>query len=977
MRGVNMSFEINKLYSGFRLLQEQEVKAVNSTARIFVHEKSGARLLSLSNDDDNKVFGIGFRTPPGDSTGLPHILEHCVLCGSRKFPSKEPFVELLKGSLNTFLNAMTFSDKTIYPVASRNDKDFRNLMDVYLDAVLYPNIYKYPEIFKQEGWHYELEDKEGELIYNGVVYNEMKGAFSSPDSILSRKIRNSLFPDTPYGFESGGDPDVIPELTYEQFLDFHKRYYHPSNSYIFLYGNCDMEEQMRFIDDEYLSNFSKIKVESEIPAQEPFNEAAEMTIEYPADDLKDSAYLSLNFAIGDSLDTELYLGFEILEHLLLQTPAAPLKRALLEAEVGKSVQGQFDNGIKQPIFSVIVKNSNVEKEGKFIDTVYTTLRNLVNTGISKELIEASINKMEFILREADFHGYPKGLVYYIKSLDSWLYGGDPLLHFDYEPVLEKLKSALTTDYFEKMIDKYLLSNKHSSLVVLKPAKGIIEQKTEELKKELQAYKEKLSDKDLENLINDTNKLRERQRTPDSQEDIDTIPVLSLEDIDRKAEEIPLTVKDENGIKILFNPVFTSKIAYLNILLDTGKVPEGLLPYIGLLSSAMGKVSTGKYDYASLSNQINIHTGGIGFGTRILPENGKAEAYHPVFTVRCKALVSKLDKAAELISEMTANTRFDEKIRLLEIVREAKSRFEAAVYSRGHGIAALRALSYFSPKALYDDYVSGLNYYKFIADIEKNFEDRWSELSSNLKKVSELIFNKNNIIVNFVSEEEDYDNFKANLDKMLEGFKTEEVSCTDCSLELKKLNEGLLTQNKVQFAAKAGNYIKAGYKYTGTLQVLKTIVGLDYLWNQVRVMGGAYGVMSSFGRDGNAYIVSYRDPKLKETLDIYDSVEKYIREFNADEKTITKYIIGTISNLDFPLTPAMKGDVSSANYICNITTEDLQQERDQVINTKVEDIQRLADLVKGALSQNYICVLGNDAKIKENKDIFENLVTVIQ
>jgi presequence protease len=970
-----MGYKVGEIYNGFKLLEEKNVKEINSVTRIFEHEKTGAKLLSFENDDDNKVFGIGFRTPPSDSTGLPHILEHSVLCGSRKFTSKEPFVELLKGSLNTFLNAMTFSDKTIYPVASKNDKDFHNLMDVYLDAVFYPNIYKYPEIFYQEGWHHELLEKEGEVTYNGVVYNEMKGAFSSPDSILYRRTRRSLFPDNAYGFESGGDPDDIPDLSYEEFIDFHKKYYHPSNSFICLSGNGNLSEQMKFINDEYLIDFDRLQVDSDIPDQSSFTGLREEVVEYPADDLKDNTFLSLNFVTGSSLDPEIYLAFEILEHLLLETPAAPLKKALIDAGIGKEVSGQFDNSIKQPVFSIIVKKANEEEKERFKEIVFETLRNLKESGIDKELIEASSNKLEFLLRESDFHGYPKGLVYYIKALDSWLYGGDPLLHIEYEPALEKVKAAMTSDYFEKLIDKYILSNTHSSLVVLKPAKGILEEKAEELKKKLQDYKASLSEADIDMLIQNTASLKKRQETPDSPEELASIPMLSIEDINPDAEKIIVEDHEEQGIKVIFNPVFTNKIGYMNLMFKTDKVPMELLPYVGLLSSVMGKVSTEEHEYGSLANQININTGGIGFNTRVLMENGKAEVFHPLFTVKTKALIDKLPKAVGLISEMLEKTRFDEKKRIFDIVREVKSRLEGVILSSGHSISAMRALSYMSPKGLYDEIISGLEYFMFLKDIEKNFENKWEEVASNLKKVSGLIFNKENLLINFVADEKDYDSLKNNLEMILQSLGTEKLNAVDYKFNLSAENEGLLTQSKVQFVAKAGNYVKAGYKYNGSMQVMKTIARFDYLWNKVRVQGGAYGVMSSFGRDGNTYIVSYRDPKLKETLSVYDGIEQYLRSFEADEREMTKYIIGTISNLDSPLTPSMRGEVSTINHISKITQDDIQRERQEVINTKTEDIRQFADLLKAVMSQNCICVLGNEAKIKENKDIFNKLVNV--
>jgi Zn-dependent M16 (insulinase) family peptidase len=972
-----MEWKVNNKYNGFKLIEERELKELNSIGRIFEHEKTGAQLLSLVNDDDNKVFGIGFRTPPEDSTGLPHILEHSVLCGSRKFPSKEPFVELLKGSLNTFLNAMTFPDKTIYPVASRNTKDFFNLMDVYLDAVLYPNIYNVPEIFKQEGWHYELGSENDELTYNGVVYNEMKGAFSSPDSLLSRRIQSSLFPDTAYGHESGGDPEDIPKLTYEQFISFHKKYYHPSNSYIFLYGDGDLNEQLRFINDEYLQGFDAITVDSEIGLQKPFEKVKEFELDYPAEDLKDNTYLSYNFVVGNSLDPELYIAFEILEHLLLETSAAPLKKAIIDAEIGKAVLGQFDNSIKQPVLSIVVKNSNEDQKENFKTVIFDTLKKLVNEGIDKEMVEASINKMEFSLREADFRGYPKGLIYYMKAFDSWLYGENPMLHFEYDPILEKIKSALTTNYFEKLIEKYILNNNHSSFVVLKPVKGILEAKEAELKKELESYKATLTEVDIKRVVQETKDLKERQATPDSPEVLAKLPALSLEDISKEAERVVFEEKNEAGIKVIFNPVFTNKIAYLNLVFNTDKVPQELLPYLGLLSSILGKISTKNYEYGDLSNQINIHTGGLSFSSRVFLENGSSDEFHPTFSVKSKALVEKMPKVVEFIDEILTNTKFDEKKRIREIIREVKSRFESVVYSSGHSISSMKVLSYFSPKVNYDEATSGLSYYKFISSIEKNFDEVWQDLSDKLKKTTEYIFNKNNLLINFVSDEEDYNSLSNNMDTILKGLGKAVLPKAEYKFQQTNANEGLLTQSKVQFVAKAGNFIKAGYKYNGSMQVLKTIAGYDYLWNKVRVLGGAYGVMSGFGRDGNTYIVSYRDPNVKETLQVYDEMEAYLRNFQGDEAEITKYIIGTISNYDFPLTPSMKGEVTVANYTCKVTYEEQQKERDEVLKTTAEDIRNFAKLLKDTLSQNYICVLGNDNKLKENKDLFNSLINVIE
>lgn len=973
-----MTLELNKVYHGFRLLEQKDIKEINSKASIFEHEKSGARLFHLQNDDDNKVFAITFRTPPEDSTGVPHILEHSVLCGSRKFPSKEPFVELIKGSLNTFLNAFTFPDKTMYPVASRNSKDFRNLMDVYLDAVLYPNIYKTPEIMMQEGWHYELESKEDDLTYKGVVYNEMKGAFSSPESILMRKVQESLFPDTPYGVESGGDPDNIPDLTQEQFTAFHKKYYHPSNSYIYLYGDMNVEEQLQFINDEYLKDFDRIEVTSQIKEQVSFKEERRLELDYPISENEkeeDKTFLSLSFVVGKATDKILTANFEILEHMLLETPAAPLKKALIEANLGKDVFGSFDTSILQPTLSIVVKNSNLEKIGDFKKVIFDTLRNLVEKGIDKKLIESSINIKEFQMREAEFDGYPRGLVYGIKCMDSWLYDDNPILHLEYEEAFRKAKTGLIEHYFEELIEKYILNNPHSSLVIVKPKKGLSEQKAEELNKKLSDIKSKLSEEEINTIIKNTKQLKIRQETPDSKEVLEKLPLLSLEDIERKAEKLPTVEKENNGIKTLLHPVFTSGIGYVNLYFDSRVVPQDKLPYISLLASVLGKISTESLGYEELSNEINIHTGGIRFSGDAYAECGNSKVYHPKFVVRGKSLIEKLPRLMELTAEILSSSKFDDKKRLKELVQEMKSRMEMRMLQRGHTVAAKRACSYFSPIAKYEETLMGLSFYRFISDLENNFESKVGELVESLKQLSKLIFNKNNLLISFTSDEKDYAEFEKSSGKLLKSLGNEAPDYKEYNFEFKASNEGLMTSSKVQYVAKAYNFRELGYKYTGSLQVLKTIVGLDYLWNKVRVQGGAYGAFSSFSWGGNTVFMSYRDPNLTETLKAYDGSYDYVKSFEADEREMTKYIIGTISELDSPLTPAMKGLVADEYYIRHITDEAVQKERDEIIQTNNETIRGLADLIGDVTKQNYFCVLGSEEKIKANKDVFGSIVNI--
>jgi len=973
-----MDLKIGDVYHGFRLTDEREIKEINSVARLFTHERSGARLLSLSNDDDNKVFAISFRTPPRDSTGLPHILEHSVLCGSRKFPVKEPFVELIKGSLNTFLNAFTYPDKTMYPVASRNEKDFRNLMDVYLDAVFHPRIYDKPEILMQEGWHYEIEKRDDPITYRGVVYNEMKGAFSSPDQVLFRKIQESLFPDTPYGVESGGDPEVIPTLTQEQFVDFHRTYYHPSNSFIFLYGDSDIRSHLEFIDQEYLRHFERIDVASEIPLQRPFAEPSELTVEYPiaeGEKESDKTFLSLNFCAGSSLDAESCLALSILEHLLLETPAAPLKKALLEAQIGKDVFGFFESDILQPVFSIVVRNSEEDRKQEFQDIVFKTLRTLARDGIDKKLIEASVNTHEFSLREADFRGRPKGLFYCVKLMSSWLYDADPTLHLQYEPLLERIKSAFTTDYFERLIDRYLLNNSHRSLLVVKPKPGLADERDEKVRKRLAEFKASLSEEEIDKLIEQTERLRKMQQEPDPPEALATIPVLSLADIEKKAEQLPLEQREEGDVTVLTHPMFTNKIVYANLFFDTSAVPQNLLPYIPLLTRVVGKVSTENYGYEDLANEINIHTGGIAATAQAFAHADTDEQYFPKLIVKSKALVERSAKLFELLEELLLRTRFDEERRLREVIQETKSREEMGIFDRGHQIATQRVTSYFSPFGRYTEIIRGLSFYRFVADLEKDFDSRAEEIKENLRTVARLVFDRSNLLVSIVSSDEDYGKVRPHLSRVIEGLPLHNLERHEYSFDLRPLNEGLLTPGDVQYVAKGYNFRRLGHSYSGAMQVLRTVAGLDYLWNKVRVQGGAYGCSANFSRNGNVAFSSYRDPNLAETLAVYDAAPEYIRQFVADDREMTKYIIGTISQMDIPLTPSMKGEQAASRFISGLTQDAIQRERDEVLSSTQKDIRAMADFVEDVLKQQYICVLGSETRIRQNAELFGALVKV--
>ncbi|WP_461818715.1 insulinase family protein [Faecalimonas sp.] len=964
--------------TAYELLQKHHLKDLQSDGYILKHKKSGAKIVLLSNNDENKVFSIGFRTPPKDSTGLPHILEHSVLCGSKRFPSKDPFVELVKGSLNTFLNAMTYPDKTVYPIASCNDKDFQNLMHVYMDAVFYPNIYEHDEIFRQEGWSYKLDSADGKLAYNGVVYNEMKGAFSSPEGVLDRVVLNSLFPDTSYRNESGGDPEVIPELTYEQFLDFHRTYYHPANSYIYLYGDMDMAEKLEWLDKEYLSQFDAIEIDSEIKKQEAFTERKEVEIAYSIssnESEEDSTYLSYNKVIGTSLDRNLYLAFEILDYALLSAPGAPLKKALVDAGIGRDIMGSYDNGIYQPVFSIVAKNANVEQKEAFISVVENTLKSIVENGMDKKAIEAGINYHEFRYREADFGNFPKGLMYGLQIFDSWLYDDEkPFIHLDAIETFNFLKEQVNTNYFEELIQKYLLDNTHASIVVVKAEKGRTARLEKELDEKLQAYKASLSKEEVDRLVERTAQLIAYQEEPSTEEELKTIPVLEREDISREIAPIYNEEKYFDDTLMIYHNIETNGIGYVDLLFDLSSVPTEMLPYVGILQSVLGIIDTENYEYGELFNEINVHTGGIGTSLEMYPDVTKAKEkeFKATFEMKSKALYDKLPVAFAMMKEILVHSKLDDEKRLKEILDMAKSRLQMRFQSAGHLTSALRAMSYASPLAKFKDITNGIGFYQTVNDICEHFEEKKEELIENLQKLCKMLFRADNMMISYTASEEGL----ANMDKLIAELKAdlykENVENVPCVLHCEKKNEGFKTSSKVQYVARAGNFIDRGVEYTGALQILKVILSYDYLWQNVRVKGGAYGCMSSFNRLGDGYFVSYRDPNLEKTNEIYEGITDYLRTFDVSDRDMTKYIIGTISNIDQPMNPVAKGDRSLNLYMNHVSKEMIEKEREQILDATQEDIRKLADIVEAVLKANQLCVIGGEEKIEEQKALFDEI-----
>ena len=967
----------------YEKIKEEYLDDVKAEGTLLVHKKSGARVALLSNADENKVFSIAFRTPPKDSTGVAHIIEHTVLCGSQKFPLKDPFVELVKGSLNTFLNAMTFPDKTMYPIGSCNDTDFQNLMDVYLDAVFYPNIYREEKIFRQEGWHYHLEKEEDPLTYNGVVYNEMKGVFSSPDEILQRMVFNTLFPDTPYGVESGGDPEVIPELTYGQFLDFHRKYYHPSNSYIYLYGNMDMEEKLAWLDEAYLSHFDRIDVDSAIPAQKKFTEPVMIERSYPIlDEESEEAktYLTWNTVVGDASDVKQNVAFAILEYVLLDAPGAPVRQALLDAHIGKDVGGSFEDGILQPFFSVEARQAEAADQQRFLDVIRGTLEDLAENGLDQRALASGINYLEFRFREADYASYPKGLIYGIDMMDNWLYDeNDPFAYLKELAVFDELKKEAEQGYFEELIRTKLLNNPHQAIVMLTPKKGLAAEREKKTAEKLRAYRETLSEKELQAIMEETAALQAYQEEEDPPEVLEKIPLLSREDISKEMQvRISAEESRVGGTTYLRHHYPTNGIGYLTLLFDTARVPDDMTSWLGLLKDVLGRVSTKNYAYGDLFHEINANSGGITFGLSVYPvhRGEEGDRGRRMMGIKAKYLYPQQAFVFRMIREILGTSDLTDSKRLKEIMDSAAAGLQHSLPAAGHATAVGHALSAQSELSAWTDRTSGISYYRFLEQLTAGFEEKKEEISENLTALMHMVFRPENLVVSLTADEEGFTGAEEQIGGLKEVLFTDEVREGAFAWEPHAVREAYKTSGQVQYVALSGNFRKAGLPYTGHLRVLKTILSYEYLWMNIRVLGGAYGCMTGMKRSGDSFLVSYRDPHLTETLDVYRALPAWLRELEMDERTMTKYIIGTISELDVPLNASAKGAFALMSWFTGLTDEDLQKERTEILTAQPEQIRALADHMQAVVGHGNICVIGSESAIEGSADLFEKIEPLV-
>ena len=960
---------------GFIRKSSREIKEIKTVATVYEHEKSGAQLLHLACDDSNKVFCMAFKTIPEDDTGCPHILEHSVLNGSKNFPGKSTFMELIKGSMHTFINAMTASDMTMYPVGSTNDKDFLNLTRVYLDAVLFPKIYEQPNILHQEGWHYELNSPDDELKVRGVVYNEMKGAFSSVDTIIFRHCQQAQFPDTPYGFESGGDPDAILQLDYDKFIAFHQKYYHPSNSKIVIYGDMDLDATLELIDKDYLSHFERSADLAEMPPQKPFARQIKLEKEYPADEHKDIAdqyHLSLNYSYGQITDPYTADALSVLAELLMTSPASPLKQKIMASGLAADSFCYPSVDILQPTLIFIFKQLRKENIEALVKLVNDELKRIVREGFDKSLIEAVLNKREFFLREAQMQRFPKGLYYIWTSLPLWMHGGDPCDALSFEPQLKELRKGLTEPYFENLIDTVLLNNHHSSQITFVPVPGLLGVKEQELRDKLAARKAKMSKDEIDGLVEFNRQFAAWQQEEVSAEDLARIPKLDLADINPKSDSYPLELDRKEDYCLLRHPVNTNGIVYLKAYIDLRQAAEEDFSWLSLYSYLVGKMDSAGHSYAELSNLIDTHTGGISLALRFLSNYQDPDEILTRFVISGKAVAGKVETLAELAAEFACRPVFEDGERLCSVIRELKTRMEMQLGRGGVSVAITRMFAPFSQLHRFQDQANGMAYYHFLCDLEKRLQNDLPGVRKNLERVRDNYFNRQNLVLSLTAAEEEIASASACLSPLTGAFSTQACEAAIIPFQGQNIREGILAPVQIQFCVQGGNFFRKGYSYSGKMAVMNNILSNEFLHREIREKGGAYGAWSNIGMTGYLSFVSYMDPNLKQTLDVYAGVPEYLRNFTCSKRELDKYIIGVISSLDYPLTPEEIGAQSDTDHLTGFTQQDRQQVRDEALSTQVEDIRSYAGMVEDVIAAKHYCVFGNEDKVKENGKLFDIL-----
>jgi Zn-dependent M16 (insulinase) family peptidase len=958
---------------GFELIREQKLPEINSTARYYRHVATGAELISLLNADENKVFGVSFATPPADSTGVAHILEHSVLCGSRKYPIKEPFVELMKSSLNTFLNAMTFPDKTCYPVASQNVQDFYNLIDVYLDAVFHPRLT--PQIFQQEGWHYELDAPDAPLVYKGVVFNEMKGNYSSPDNMLRELSQQSLYPDITYGLDYGGDPKHIPDLTYDQLKNFHERLYHPSNAKLFFYGDDDPDQRLRLL-DKYLGEFNRIEVDARVPLQPRFGAPKRLTRTYAAGATEEGAQadgevpkesmISVNWMIDEAVDVETALGFDILEHILIGNPAAPLYKALIDSGLGEGLAGGgLDDGLRQPMFSIGLKGIDPADADKIERLITDTIGGLADGGIDPLTVEAALNTVEFHLRENNTGAFPRGIVFMLRALRTWLHGRDPLTPLAFAAPLAAIKSHVAGGerYFENLLRRHFIDNPHRTVMVLKPDREQAEREAEEERAHLGQVRAGMKESDIGAVAEATRTLKALQERPDPPEALATIPTLKLADLPRENKPVPVEVTSLRDTRVLYHDLFTSGIVYLDVGFDLRTLPVELLPYVSLFSRALLETGVGDNDFVRVSQRIGRSTGGIRpqRWTSTVMGGQTATAW---LNLRGKALPEQTGELLAILRDILTRARLDNRDRFQQLILEEKAALESRIVPAGSSYVDRRLRANFHEADWADEQMGGVSYLFFLRKLVDEMETGWDSVFAALERIRATLVNRAAMLCNVTAEASDWARLQPQLADFLGALPRAAVVPAPWRVADSPRSEGLVMPTKVNYVGKGADLYREGVKPSGVHFVARAYLRTSWLWDKIRVQGGAYGGQCMLNRySGDFTFVSYRDPNLLATLDIYDRTAEFLRGADLGEAELTRNIIGTIGEVDSYRLPDAKGFASMQRHLIGDTDAMRQRMREEMLSTTAADIRNFGDAMAQVAAKGRVVVLGSEQAIE--------------
>ncbi|MBG0791801.1 MAG: insulinase family protein [Desulfovibrionaceae bacterium] len=955
---------------GFTKIREMDIAEMATRAVLYRHDKTGARVLSLTNDDENKVFGISFRTPPEDSTGVAHILEHSVLCGSDRYPVKEPFVELLKGSLQTFLNALTFPDKTCYPVASANVQDFYNLVDVYLDAVFHPRLTE--NTLRQEGWHYELADKDASLTYKGVVFNEMKGAYSSPDSLLYEHSQHSLFPDTTYGIDSGGDPAVIPDLTFERFMAFHRDHYHPSNAYAYFYGDDDPDKRLAILDAVF-SEYDPIDVaNTRVPLQERFAEAKSVRKGYPASDRLAKGMFTVNWLLAETADANLNLALHVLEHILIGLPSSPLKKALMDSGLGDDLAGVgLEADMRQMFFSVGLKGMHPANAIKAESVIFHAIKDLVENGIDDKDIEAAVNSVEFSLRENNTGSYPRGLSLMFQALSTWLYDddeteGDPLALLPFEQPLANLKAWIENGdrIFEELLARLFLHNPHRTTVLLEPDQKMARRMAKEESDRLAAAKKAMTPEQIDAVMAEAEELNRLQAAPDAPEALNSIPRLAVSDLPAENRIIPTEMLKAGGCDLLFHDLPTNGIAYLDCGFDLSVIPDDLLPCMGVFGRALMESGTAKRDYVDLSQRIARTSGGIWAQPFASPVLHSREAAARLF-VRAKSTADKAPATLEILAEILTSATLDNKERLSRIVSEARARAEQRLVPSGHMVVATRLRARSHAALAMDEAMSGLTNLLFLRDLEKRIQDDFPSVAADMERIRSLLLAQSNLILNATMDAAMFKFMEDAIAGLAATLPESGGTPVERTVPAFPAREGLAIPAQVNYVGKGCDVTAHGFEFTGAAQAVNKLIRTGYLWEKVRVQGGAYGAFCLLDRvAGTLSFVSYRDPNVADTVKAFDGLADYLENLELSRDELEKSVIGAIGELDSYQLPDAKGYTAMVRHLTGQDDEYLQAVRDQALAATAQDFRALAEAVRINAEHGDIVVLG-DSLAMEN------------